>query len=236
MPTPRTTSRFIYADSEGKVWFPNDVNDKIGVITLKSSESLESPGENLTTRDFQKNPVTLSYDITHRNEQDAAHTIIELTLTDDNKDELVKSVAYVLEMTKVGDDSPLMTEVFYAENGTLALDITHSEPVQIFGVKEEFLNAWMSGPETETISADLPLDQDSTYLLRIEILATDDIRNPYPAARPSIDLYLDSDSPAAGQVRIVPEFPHNLVLFLSVTIGIVIFLGRRLAHTMLRGN
>lgn len=235
MPTPRTTSRFIYADSEGKVWFPNDVNDKIGVITLKSS-GLESPGENLTTRDFQKNPVTLSYDITHRDEQDEAHTIIELTLTDDNRDELVKSAAYVLEMTKVGDDSPLMTEVFYAENGVLTLDITHSEPSQIFGVKEESLNAWMSGPETETISADLPLEQDSTYLLHIEILATDDIRNLYPAAPPSMDLYLDSDSPAAGQVRIVPEFPHNLVLFVSVTIGIVIFLSRRLAHTMLRGS
>jgi len=32
LPTPRTIIRFIYADHEGKIWFPNNNNNKIGVI------------------------------------------------------------------------------------------------------------------------------------------------------------------------------------------------------------
>jgi len=32
LPTPRTIIRFIYADHEGNIWFPNNNNNKIGVI------------------------------------------------------------------------------------------------------------------------------------------------------------------------------------------------------------
>jgi hypothetical protein len=39
LPTPRTIIRFIYADHEGNVWFPNNNNNKIDVILAKSSEN-----------------------------------------------------------------------------------------------------------------------------------------------------------------------------------------------------
>ena len=32
LPTPRTVIRFIYADGDGNIWFPNNSNNKIGVI------------------------------------------------------------------------------------------------------------------------------------------------------------------------------------------------------------
>lgn len=32
LPTPRTAIRFIYSDDGGNVWFPNNSNNKIGVI------------------------------------------------------------------------------------------------------------------------------------------------------------------------------------------------------------
>jgi streptogramin lyase len=32
LPTPRTIIRFIYADNDGSIWFPNNSNNKIGMI------------------------------------------------------------------------------------------------------------------------------------------------------------------------------------------------------------
>ncbi len=44
LPTPRTIIRFIYADHEGKVWFPNNSNNKIGVITsTQKPERADAP-------------------------------------------------------------------------------------------------------------------------------------------------------------------------------------------------
>lgn len=59
MPTPNTTSRFIYADSEGKVWFPNDVNDKIGVITLEREGSAppQELGRELVITEMELSPA-----------------------------------------------------------------------------------------------------------------------------------------------------------------------------------
>lgn len=225
MPTPNTTSRFIYADSDGKVWFPNDANDKIGVITLESTESLP-PERFEPKRDLQEDPVTLSYNIEHRDGQDGAHTIIELALTDAGDGEPVQQVAYLLEATRFDDGSRLLTDVFYAENGTLVLDITHRGPAQISGAREEFLNAWVADPETGTVSMDLPLEPESAYLLRVELLGTDDIRNPYnPDQVTGVDLHFDSSGSAIGEIQIVPEFPYPLVLVASAAIGIIAVMG-----------
>jgi len=230
MPTPNTMSRFIYADSDGRVWFPNDVNDRIGVITLESTESLP-PERFEPKRNLQEDPVALSYDIAHRDEQDGVHTIIELALTDANDGEPVQQVAYLLQVTRFEDGSQLLTDAFYTANGTLVLDITHQGPAQISGAREEFLNAWVADPETGTISMDLPLEPDSTYLLRVELLGTDDVHNPYnPAQVPGVDLHFDSSDSAIGEIQIVPEFPYHLVLVVSATIGIIAVMGRLFAR------
>lgn len=57
MPTPNTTSRFIYADGEGKVRFPNDVNDKIGVITLASTASGPEPTKAIVITEVELSSV-----------------------------------------------------------------------------------------------------------------------------------------------------------------------------------
>jgi streptogramin lyase len=36
LPTPSTIIRFIYADKDGNIWFPNNNNNKIGVIMQSS--------------------------------------------------------------------------------------------------------------------------------------------------------------------------------------------------------
>jgi streptogramin lyase len=33
LPTPRTIIRFMYAHNNGNIWFPNNNNNKIGMIT-----------------------------------------------------------------------------------------------------------------------------------------------------------------------------------------------------------
>lgn len=236
MPTPNTTSRFIYADSEGRVWFPNDVNDKIGVITLESAESL-AHARFEPERDLQEDPVTLSYNITHMEKQDGIHTIIELALTDDNKGgEPVQHTAYFLEVVPAGDSRPILADGFYDEDGTITLDIFHTgsippgsrpyESPEIQGVKQEFLNAWMANPETGVISMELPMQSDSAYVLRLEIFATDNIEDLYPATRPEFELFFEGENPVIGEIQIVPEFPYTLILLISVMIGIIIVLNR----------
>jgi hypothetical protein len=39
LPTPRTIVRFIYADGDGNIWFPNSSNNKIGVIVQEPHSS-----------------------------------------------------------------------------------------------------------------------------------------------------------------------------------------------------
>jgi streptogramin lyase len=39
LPTPRTIVRFIYADGDGNIWFPNNSNNKIGVIVQQPPNS-----------------------------------------------------------------------------------------------------------------------------------------------------------------------------------------------------
>jgi hypothetical protein len=39
LPTPRTIIRFIYADGDGNIWFPNNSNNKIGVIVQQPGSS-----------------------------------------------------------------------------------------------------------------------------------------------------------------------------------------------------
>lgn len=178
-------------------------------------------------RDLQKDPIILSYDISHNLGEDEARTIIDLFITDENSGELVKNVTFDLEMIKIGTETPLLVDEFYAENGTITFDITHQGPVQVSGIRKDFPYAWTPEAGTDVIPMQLPLEPDASYQLKIEILTTDYAHDFHPYPDESVYLHFATDSSEVGAIRVVPEFPYHIVLTSSVVIGSIIAISRR---------
>jgi hypothetical protein len=65
LPTPRTIVRFIYADGDGNIWFPNNSNNKIGVIVQQPPQQPEPIGRNLDSGKLFDSSSTTSEVIGH---------------------------------------------------------------------------------------------------------------------------------------------------------------------------
>ncbi len=175
-------------------------------------------------RNLKQDPVILSYDI-HKGDEEA-RTIINFLITDEKSGESVKNVDFELEMTKIGGETPLLIDEFYAENGTITFDVTHKGPVQVLGVRNDFPYAWKPGPGTYAIPMDLPLEPDTSYQLKINILTTDYAHDQHPYPDEAVYLYFTTDSSEVGAIRIVPEFPYHVLIIITAVIGGVVALGR----------
>lgn len=182
--------------------------------------------------DYKSNPMVIQYDIANSQEADATkHTHIKLDSVVKATQEEKKFVTYVLNFTRIGKESkPILTDLFLAENGTLALDIVHGHqlPLRILADREPFLNALVADPSKGDIITirNFPFENSAVYHLNIGILTVNNIRNIFATEDvPKADILLSPDVPAnVGEVRVIPEFPFAAMvlaaaLFVAVMLG-----------------
>lgn len=195
-------------------------------IDVTGTSAFPEPGmpDLNTRRDLQEDPIILSYDISHRD--DEARTVIDFLIADESSGDLVKNVAFELEMTKVGEETSLLVDAFYTENGAITFDITHQGPEQVSGVRNDFPYAWMPEPGNDVIPMHLPLEQDTSYQLKIKILTTDYAHDLHPYPEEPVYLYFSTDSSEIGEISIVPEFPYHTGLIASVVIMSIVAIGK----------
>lgn len=124
--------------------------------------------------------------------QDEAYML--LRLYDANNNQTIRATSYIITVEKgVGENAEhIFTDAFYSDSGLLQLKIQPSEgPVQIFGTREDFLNAWVADPGgTVNIRGPMFLE-GGIYHLRIDILGIDNVRNLFPPDQiPRFDSWL----------------------------------------------
>lgn len=144
----------------------------------------------------------MSYDISHHEEQDGKRTNVNLEFMENRSQSPIKFVTIVMNITETTSGKTiLVTDMFHSENGTISFDIMHTdEDAQIFAQREDFLNAWIANRTTGTIQMNLPLKQDSTYLIGIDLIGIDSIRGLLPPEQVlSFDIYFSTSEDIEGQ-------------------------------------
>jgi hypothetical protein len=117
-----------------------------------------------------------------------------LRLYDANNNQTIQYTSFIITVEKgVGENAEeIFTDVFDTESGLLRLKVQPSEgPVQFFGTREQFLNAWVADPGgTVNIRGPMFLE-GGIYHLRIDILGIDSIRELFPPDQiPRFDSWL----------------------------------------------
>ena len=185
---------------------------------------------------LEEHTLTLAYHtVTYRAISDEPRILVALQLLDENQDP-VRFVTYGMNITKVGSEESLLRyDLFHTENSTLVFDIKHTDDeTMVHGFKEPYLNAWTTNPASGNMTLDMPLETNSTYLMHLDVLGIDSIRELLPQEQvPSIEIYFninDNDAGKAtvvpGKVVVIPEFPYPVVLIMPVATGIVIAVAR----------
>lgn len=180
-------------------------------------------------RDFQQHPAILSYDISAVEEQGELHSLVRLTLKDNQTQEPLQFVTYTLKITNLETNVIVIgPDAFHTEDGTIILDIGDTDgQTEIQGSRNDFINAWMNDPATGTIKMRLPLTPDTTYLFEMTIIGVDSIRGFLPQDKsPTFELYFNPSQSTIGQIIIAPEFPYHVAVFLSLVIAVSIFISR----------
>lgn len=153
-------------------------------------------------QDFASRPIDLSYDISHHEEQDGRHTNVNLEFIESNSQSTIKFVTIVMNITETTSGKTILVpDVFHSENGTISFDITHTDgDAQIFASRENYLNAWVANRTAGMIFMNLPLKPDSTYLMHVELIGLDSVRELLPPDQvPSFDVYFDINEDIEGQ-------------------------------------
>ncbi|WP_148681357.1 hypothetical protein [Candidatus Nitrososphaera gargensis] len=117
-----------------------------------------------------------------------------LRLYDANNNQTIRFTTFIISVEKgIGENAEeIFTDTFHTESGLLQLKVQPAEgPVQIFGTREQFLNAWVADPGgTVNIRGPMFLE-GGIYHLRIDILGIDNIRNLFPPDQiPRFDSWL----------------------------------------------
>ncbi|MEM3094975.1 MAG: hypothetical protein QXX64_04995, partial [Nitrososphaera sp.] len=96
-----------------------------------------------------------------------------LRLYDANNNQTIRFTTFIISVEKgIGENAEeIFTDTFHTESGLLQLKVQPAEgPVQIFGTREQFLNAWVADPGgTVNIRGPMFLE-GGIYHLRIDIL------------------------------------------------------------------
>jgi hypothetical protein len=129
--------------------------------------------------------------LTEANRDDA---FMLLRLYDANNNQTIQYTSFIITVEKgVGENAEeIFTDVFHTESGLLRIKVQPSEgPVQFFGTREQFLNAWVADPGgTVNIRGPMFLE-GGIYHLRIDILGIDSIRELFPPDQiPRFDSWL----------------------------------------------
>jgi hypothetical protein len=217
-----------------KIWFSVCLVIFFFLVSASSWSAVQAQGISKPERyyeiDEERLPLDLSLNSTRDdNTADDVVTTVQLSLSENKTNKTIEGVVYALELvaldeneeTDSGSDSDrILTELFYAENGTLTLVLAQGDgPSEIQnGIREQFFNAL-----TADGSADAPLTvrsdqivENSTYELRVEILTVDDIRNILsPDDVPRMQFALDTESNNSYRVSVIPEFPMAAMIVIA---------------------
>lgn len=124
------------------------------------------------------------------------NAFIQVRLFDANNNQTIQHVTYEITITKgissSGGEKPLLRDFFHAHNGLLTLKIEPSNsPLQIFGDRDPFQNAWVSDPGgTVNIKGPILLE-GGLYHFQVSIFGIDNDRNIFvPENAPKFDSYL----------------------------------------------
>jgi hypothetical protein len=125
---------------------------------------------------------------------------LRLRLFDAETNETIKFTTFTIQVIKGIDRTtvPLLRDTFHTENGLLTLKIQpRQEPLQVFGTRDNFLNAWKAD-SAGTVDIRGPLLLESgLYRIRVDVVTVDSIRNTFrPGEGPSFDTFL-----SVGDIR-----------------------------------
>lgn len=180
--------------------------------------------------------LTLAYDTASYSAiSNEPRILIALQLLDQHQSP-VRFATYGIKMTEVGNEETLLQyDFFHAENSTLVFDIRDTDgETMVQGTREPYLNAWTVNPAFGNITINMPLEPNSTYLMHLDVIGLDNIRNLFAQDQvPSVDIYFNIDDADRGKVElvpgklvVVPEFPYHVVLIVSVAIGSIVVMSR----------
>lgn len=197
-------------------------------------------------------PFILFFNATHDdNLNKNAVSKIRLMLYENKTNENVTNVTYAIGLTDFENENssnskpPIFNELFYAENGTLTILLSHSDSNDTRvenGYREDVLNAWVVNSIDSDSSSNLltvsssEIRENGIYRLNVEIVTIDDKRNFLKSDDvPKIELMLDTGKDFATRVTVVPEFPVGSII-LAISISFVIAYAAFLAKRQLRRN
>ena len=187
----------------------------------------------LKCANLEGRPLYLSYNITNAGSQsstDANHTMMALSLRENETGRNVEVVTFRITINETASETrSLLTDLFNTDNGTLRLDFVHggNGPIQIFGTRDPFVNAWTADPDGNVTIKNFPFADDKTYQMRIEVFSIDNPRNVCEENEmPKADLIFDGSGNALGNVQVVLEFGSIALFVIAASTGAIIAASR----------
>lgn len=178
-------------------------------------------------------PFVVALNATATNGSNDQVATLRLGLHENKTGQSVPNVSYVITLTEQESKQEILTEVFYAEQGVLVLELHHDKQNStVSGAKREpFLNAFVPEyPDQPIVISSSEIDQNKTYDIHVEILGFDSIRNLIPPDEiPRADfVWSPATSGMPDRVLIVPEFGTSIVvLVMAAAITGVMVAARR---------
>jgi hypothetical protein len=185
-------------------------------------------------------PLMLLFNSTHdeATDNDVVSTI-ELSLSEPKTNKTVQGVTYILSLStlesgeintegdKISEGEPFMTDLFFAENGTLTLYLAEGDSqTQILnGIQEDFLHAWVSNKTSNSpMKVSSPqINENATYVLKAEIFTVDGVRNVLASDDvPKLQFRLDTQENMSSAISVVPEFPLTVLISIGAFAFVVI--------------
>ncbi|HEX7034037.1 MAG TPA: hypothetical protein VF172_13645 [Nitrososphaera sp.] len=154
--------------------------------------------------------------------------MIQLELYENRTNGKIMNVSLVVTLTDLRNNERMMTDLFYAQNGTIAFLLAHNAAdgagIEVGnGYREQFLSAWVayapaSGTSDIVTISSPQIQENGLYQLTVELLTIDDIRRIVRLGSVlAVNFVLDTSEDASMQFTVVPEFPlGSLVLFAGI--------------------
>lgn len=165
-----------------------------------------------------KLPVVLSFNATKAGDDSAT---MRFGLYDNKTRQPTPAVSYWINITDAENNKTLLKETFHAENGTLTLNLAHTNQSNETAItnahQEQILSAWVAYDTAQPIgiqSSDIGLDK--AYHIQVQILGIDNIRCLFPPDQlPSADFDWSPRDGNTEKTVVVPEFTLVLLPILA---------------------
>lgn len=162
-------------------------------------------------------PLYLDYNITQR--ADSNHTIMELSLHENDTGRIVSEVSFFVTI-RDAENTTALEALFHADKGMLRLDFAPGTgSVQIFGTIEGFQNALQADPGGSIRIENFPFDQDKVFKVNVGVFSIDSIRNVCDKGEmEAVEFLFNGNGHDAGKIQIMPEFGLTASLVMAVAI------------------